>query len=224
MIFTHSIIGHFLLALLFISLLGACGNEQSTTQGDRQSPLPTESEVPGSSSQGEDPSTQDSPAPNENEEPSCSEDEQVPPNSDDSRPSQDATPEDEELEEETPDPDEEQEPISPEESAGELPASCDVVLDTCANPIIVPIGTRFTVFFPAMVNGLDATEFRASGQSPQIGVGAVVIAATDTEPRAQIGMQGYNLGPCTLDVTIWYGDNREEELEWSLPCEVIDLP
>ena len=140
--------------------------------------------------------------------------------SEDSLPAEDtATPSDNE----TPGSEDTTEPTSPDDSPSEYPTSCDVVLDTCANPIIVPIDTRFTVYFPAVVNGLDATEFNANGQSPQVGVGAVVIAATDSEPRAQISMQAYNLGPCTLNVTIWYGDNREEEREWSLPCEVIDL-
>ena len=66
------------------------------------------------------------------------------------------------------------------------PTSCDLVLDDCADPILVVINSGFTVFFPAAVNGLDATEFRAMGHSPQIGVGAVVIANTDADPRAQI--------------------------------------
>ena len=109
-----------------------------------------------------------------------------------------------------------------EETSPTYPESCDVQLEDCANPILIPITTQFTVFFPAQINGFDATEFKAIGQAPQIGVGPVVIANTSIEAKAQITITGHNLGASNLDVTIWYGPDRNEERQWVLPCEVVD--
>lgn len=176
--------------------------ESSSTNQPPQSSLPDDSSS-SSPNDEQDNTPSDHTTPNDGTTPNDQEDETTP--------EDDTTPSDENPDSEPDD-----------ETTSTYPTSCDVVIDDCANPIIVPIDTQFTVSFPAAVNGFDASEFEASGQSPQIGVGAVFIGANDLEPRAKIRMQGYTLGPCTLNVTIWYGDNREEELQWALPCEVIE--
>ena len=116
-------------------------------------------------------------------------------------------------------------PDSFDESASEEPAmvsSCDAVAGDCPSPVILRSGDVFTVFFDYLVDGEEAKEFSATGTSPQVALSPVMVGAEGAGNRASIEVTAHAVGDGTVDIVIWYGENKAIERNYNLLVSIIE--
>ena len=101
-------------------------------------------------------------------------------------------------------------------------SSCDAVAGDCPSPVILRSGDVFTVFFDYLVDGEEAKEFSATGTSPQVALSPVMVGAEGAGNRASIEVTAHALGHGTVDIVIWYGENKAIERNYNLLVSIIE--
>lgn len=99
---------------------------------------------------------------------------------------------------------------------------CDAVVGDCPSPVVLRSGDVFTVYFDYVVDGKEAKEFSATGTAPQVGLSPVMVGAEGAGDRASIEVTAYALGEATVDIVIWYGDNKDIERTYNLLVSIIE--
>ena len=100
--------------------------------------------------------------------------------------------------------------------------NCDAVASDCPSPIVLRSGDVFTVYFDYMVDSQEAKEFSATGTSPQVALSPVMVGAEGAGDRASIEVTAHALGEATVDIVIWYGENRDIERTYNLLVSIIE--
>ena len=99
---------------------------------------------------------------------------------------------------------------------------CDAVAGDCPSPAVLRSGDVLTVFFDYVVDGHEAKEFSATGTSPQVALSPVMVGAEGAGDRASIEVRAHALGEATVDIVIWYGENKDIERTYNLLVSIIE--
>ena len=100
--------------------------------------------------------------------------------------------------------------------------SCDAVAEDCPSPVVLRSGDVLTVLFDYVVDGQEAKEFSATGTAPQVALSPVMVGAEGAGDRASIEVTGHALGDATVDIVIWYGENKDIERTYNLLVSIIE--